>query len=270
MYYEVYLDSLFLLNFTLNLYLLYLLNYSLNHTATWGRLLLGAALSAAGYCLMVILPFPFRGGAATAVRLILTAVLVNGGALWFVFRPTCIKAFLRIAEKMLLYTFFAGGAFWFLLNHRVFQNRQMPMLFVLFIGGLCLPFFSHRISRQKKEKQEIVQVTLVGKKGGRVSVKGIVDTGNSLREPISGKPVSVLEREAFFTLLSETEGLRVIPYHSVGCEHGILEGYEIAEMKIEKNGIEKVCRNAYVGICENRVSAGGSYQLLLNPALFEK
>ena len=44
MQYEIYIDSLFLLDFAMNLYLLLLVNRNLNHTATWKRLLAGAAL----------------------------------------------------------------------------------------------------------------------------------------------------------------------------------------------------------------------------------
>ena len=55
MQYEIYIDSLFLLDFAMNLYLLLLVNRNLNHTATWKRLLAGAALGGAGYCLMFFL-----------------------------------------------------------------------------------------------------------------------------------------------------------------------------------------------------------------------
>ena len=38
MHYELYLDSLFLLNFGMNLLLLSLVDHSMGHTATWYRL----------------------------------------------------------------------------------------------------------------------------------------------------------------------------------------------------------------------------------------
>ena len=45
MHYELYLDSLFLLNFGMNLLLLCLVDHSMGHTATWYRLLAGAGNS---------------------------------------------------------------------------------------------------------------------------------------------------------------------------------------------------------------------------------
>ena len=46
MHYELYLDSLFLLNFGMNLLLLCLVDHSMGHTATWYRLLAGAGVGA--------------------------------------------------------------------------------------------------------------------------------------------------------------------------------------------------------------------------------
>ena len=59
MYYEIYIDSLFLLNFTMNLYLLMLVNAGLGRPATRLRLTGGAVLAGIGYCLMFLLPLPF-------------------------------------------------------------------------------------------------------------------------------------------------------------------------------------------------------------------
>ena len=49
MHYELYLDSLFLLNFGMNLLLLCLVDHSMGHTATWYRLLAGAVVGAVWY-----------------------------------------------------------------------------------------------------------------------------------------------------------------------------------------------------------------------------
>ena len=52
MHYELYLDSLFLLNFGMNLLLLCLVDHSMGHTATWYRLLAGAGVGAVWYCFL--------------------------------------------------------------------------------------------------------------------------------------------------------------------------------------------------------------------------
>ena len=59
MHYELYLDSLFLLNFGMNLLLLCLVDHSMGHTATWYRLLAGAGVGAVWY----LFPFLWKGTA---------------------------------------------------------------------------------------------------------------------------------------------------------------------------------------------------------------
>ena len=58
MRYELYVDSLLLINFVMNLYLLMLVSRSSLCTATPGRLLLGALFGAVSYFLPFFLPGP--------------------------------------------------------------------------------------------------------------------------------------------------------------------------------------------------------------------
>lgn len=268
MHYEVYLDSLFLLNFTMNLYLLLLVNKSLNRTATRIRLLTGAALGGAGYCLMFLIPF-----GNVVIKTLFTAILVNGGILLLVFRPCSVKAFFKILEKMFLYCFLMGGGFLLLINHvKVFRKNMMSVTGILACGSLFLLLFLKCTDGHKPVKKGLCRVVLSGTHGCQVTVQAIVDTGNCLKEPISGKPVSVVERAVFDRLWKDEppEGFRAIPYRSVGCERGIMKGYEVPEIMIEQDGMRKVCRNVYVGVSERAVSSTEKYRMLVNPELLEK
>lgn len=266
MYYEIYADSLFLLNFTLNLYLLLLVNRSLYRTATGWRIFLGAIWGGVGYCLMFLLPVPM------IIKVLFAAVCVSGGSLVFVFRPIDARAFFRLTEKLLLYAVMLGGTFYLLMNHvKVFRNHMMSIVGILACGGIIMLLIYSRIGQAEKESRQPCVVEL---HNGReqLRVQGIVDTGNSLTEPFSGKPVSVMDREVFEKLWKEEEllcGFRAIPYRSVGCERGIMKGYEVPEIVIEQGGVKKVCRNIYVGISEGKVSSAGNYQILVHPKLLQ-
>ena len=92
MHYELYLDSLFLLNFGMNLLLLCLVDHSMGHTATWYRLLAGAGVGAVWY----LFPFLWKGTAAgklllcflpgTILMLYVTFHIRSLGTLWNYFR----------------------------------------------------------------------------------------------------------------------------------------------------------------------------------------
>ena len=88
MRYELYADSLFVINFVMNLYLLFLVDRSTFRTATPGRLLMGAAFG--GFS--SLLPFVFSapgtlklmlgmavGAAGSDLRPIRYELLRNGG-----------------------------------------------------------------------------------------------------------------------------------------------------------------------------------------------
>lgn len=268
MHYEIYIDSLFLLNFTMNLYLLLLLNKSLGRTATRKRLLAGAAMGGMGYCLMLLLPV---GNAL--VKILFSVVLVNGGTLFWVFRPHSVKAFLKILESGFLYSFLMGGGLFLLMNQGTFFRKyMMSVTGILLCGGLLWLLFYNRAIPKRKVGTDICKVELSGGGESRITVQAIVDTGNSLKEPISGKPVSVLDKTVFDILWKDEppKVFRAIPYRSVGCEKGIMRGYEVPEMRIEQDGISKVCRNVYIGISDKPVSVTEHYRMLIHPGLLEK
>ena len=97
MYYELYVDSLFLVNFCMNLYLLLLVNERTHRTATRARLILGAAAGA----ILFLLPFFFNGPAA--VRILLGAVAGAAVMLVCAFRVRSAGAFFRLFELLLFY-----------------------------------------------------------------------------------------------------------------------------------------------------------------------
>lgn len=269
MYYEVYIDSLFLLSFTMNLYLLMLVNRSLHRTATRWRLVVGAAAEGLGYCLAFVLPF---GGAV--VKTLVMALVLNSVILYGVFKPASIKAFFKLIEQTLKYCLLIGGAFFLLINHvKVFREHRMQTMGILASGGLLFLGISAWEEKKERERAGPCKVVLKSRMGRSITVDAIVDTGNCLREPISGQPVSVLDKALYEELWDGEEqpaGCRAIPYRSVGCKRGIMMGYEIPEMLIKQDGFEWVCRNAYVGLNEGKLASMGDYGMLLHPELLRK
>jgi hypothetical protein len=106
-----------------------------------------------------------------------------------------------------------------------------------------------------------------------MKVNALVDSGNSLVEPISGKPVCVVGKKVYETLWGgETEGFRVIPYHSIGKSRGVLPGYLLPRLEIELEGLERVFENVYIAVSDGEISgmedAGAeSVKMIINPGL---
>ena len=100
MHYELYLDSMFLLNLGMNLLLLIMVDHSTCRTATWYRLLCGAGIGAVCY----LLPFLWKGAAllklllcmlpGTLLMLTVTFRIRNWHSLWSYFRKQMYDTFL--------------------------------------------------------------------------------------------------------------------------------------------------------------------------------
>ena len=125
--------------------------------------------------------------------------------------------------------------------------------------------------------------------GKKLGLTGLVDTGNNLRDPVSGLPVIVIDWEALQSVmpgevfafflstwdsvpasLPETpigRRLRLIPYESLSGKKGVLPGFRPDWLAlVEKDGV-KVFKNAIVCASGERLCPSGLYQALLHPDL---
>ncbi|MDO4301460.1 MAG: sigma-E processing peptidase SpoIIGA [Clostridia bacterium] len=120
-----------------------------------------------------------------------------------------------------------------------------------------------------------------------ININALVDTGNSLVEPLSNKPVIVAEYSALKEVLpyklveiyenkkesnlmeiisaisedSFRNSLRIIPFKSVGREKGMMIGFVADSVKIKDNVISK----PVIGICRFNLSRNGLYSALISP-----
>ncbi len=267
--YEIYIDSLFLLNFAMNLYLLLLLNKSLNYTATYLRLFMGACMGGAGYCLLFFLPSP--GPYFHPIwKILLTAIAVPTLEILYVFSVRSLRLYFALMEKMMLFSFCYGGFFYVVLNRIPSLSRYLlSMSGVLSLGGLLTMYLHGKIKKKDAITPQIVTVVLQNKEK-KITVNALVDTGNCLKEPISNKPVCILEKSCFDSIgIENPESIRVVPFRSVGCRHGMLLAYLMEELHIRTLAGKIVCRDVYVSVCEEILSSQKDYRMLLHPKLLD-
>ena len=215
----VYLDLVVLLNFLVDFLLLLGTNRLSGFSLAPGRCALAAALGAvyAGACLLP--GFRFLGNLLwRCVSLGLMAALAFG------FRRDAIK---RGGVFLLLSLALGGMALCF--------TKQNFVALVLGAAGIWLlcrvAFGDGAVGR------EYVPVTL-NYRGTSASFTALRDTGNTLRDPITGEPVLVVSGEIGEKLTGLTQkqlsapletmaarplpGLRLIPYHAVGVSGALL------------------------------------------------
>lgn len=147
---------------------------------------------------------------------------------------------------------------------------------------VCITLVLKRAGKHLSLSEELVEVTFeLG--GERVSLTALVDTGNTLDDPISGRPVIVAEGACLEGLfppehrprpedLRDPAGVgerlwtggwksrfRVLPYRSVGVERGLLLAARVD--RIEVDGLD--CGPGLVALSPTPVSDGGRYRALV-------
>ena len=277
----VYVDSFVLLNLGVNYLLLACAGKLDGQPVHLGRCLLGAGVGAA-YALLSLLPgWAFLGHpackASGAVVMLLAAYgrsdrLLRVGGLFLVL--SC-----AFGGGLLLLSMVRDGMTDIGMLNPYLGMRGILIAAALSYGGLSLLLrgeFSHG-----GKGGELIPLTL--SRGGRsVTLVALRDTGNTLRDPITGRPVVVVEGEKIRALLPELPhldgeslsdpvallgdleergGLRfqLLPYRAVGVDCGLLLALRMDRAEYGR----VVCRNCLTALSPTAVSDGGNYSALI-------
>ncbi len=191
-----------------------------------------------------------------------------------------LRIFLRLLVVFLVVSFLLAGAvigLWFLFpsggyayrNGVVYFNLR-PLALIAGVAaayGLAVGF--NRIFLWRKGPRDSYPI-LISRGGRQVRLEALVDTGNRLTEPFSGRPVVVASFAAVSELLSDRERayiledrldegmpetLRVVSYHTVDKE-GVLKAFRPDGIQVEVSGR---CQpvDAYVAVSTRPVAAEG-------------
>lgn len=216
---EIYLDLVMGLNFLVDLLLLLGTNRLSGFPAQWGRLLTAALLGAvySGACLLR--SFRFLGALSwRTVFLCLMAVTAFG---WN-------RSAVKRGSIFLLLSMALGGI------AVSMDKRGFPALLLAAAGIflICAMGFGDGIGNREYENMELIY-------GDRkLSVLALRDTGNGLRDPVTGEGVAVISGAVAQKLTGLTlsqladpigtmaqrpiPGLRLVPYRCVGNGGGLL------------------------------------------------
>jgi len=264
--YEIYIERVFIINLVLNIFILILTAKTLKLSATWLRILIGGSIGALGYCLTLLLPVTYT--VKVLIGLIPLSVLMAK----MTFKSQGIKNILRQTGFLFVYAFLIGGLMLFL-------QRQIPviglyadkvwLILILAYSVFAVIDFSIKWWTQNREDDFLKVSIPCGV--NMVVVTALVDTGNGLVEPISKKPVAILEETVWEDLkpLMKPEKTKAIPYHNISKTHGLMTGYEISEIFIEKSGQREKYENVIVAISPGKISGNNKYQMILNPQILK-
>lgn len=263
MYYELYIDVLFLENLLLDYLLLSLLRKLLKCPGGWIRRLLAAALGSMGICLLYAFSLEQSLIGHVLVYVVFSTVMVKVGL--------CIKGRRRLGKALvLLYVCsgLLGGVFQWVHAHLAFPIYPFVGMSLVSFGLLSIGM--KWLLRLFGKEQNFYEVR-VQFQGRTIPVKALRDTGNRLRDPIFGRPVSIITEDVKQMLCQEKEILFYpVPFHSVGRARGMMQAFFADRLCIKMpEGEEKILERPLLGITKEPLSSQKEYHMILHPELLE-
>ncbi len=299
---EIYLDIIVLENIVINyLILLVTAKFSKNRSSNL-RLLLGAVLGAAYLSAMLLLP------EMKIYTTLLSKCLLSFAMIAVTFHFKKLSEFLKTLLIFYASTFiFAGAGFalmffnqdWGILRNGVmvtplsfFNTSWAELLLALAVTLIILRVIWDMIQNRFIREKLLVLLRITFDKKA-IELSALVDTGNSLHDPLTNMPVVVVEFSAISELLPEDirgifekepdmdlnavtttiscsdwfSRFRLIPFTSLGKENGMLIGFRPDYIEIGSENEKKGVRDVIVGIYNKALSRNEKYRALVNPEL---
>lgn len=303
MYLEVYPDIIFIINFFLDLFLLFLLK-KVNRKS--GKLirLMGASTFGAIITVLVSI-YPWMN---IIIRFLLMNVAASAVMLWIAFGRMKLADFIKQMITLYLITYFVGGllnSIYYYTDTRetlikcgalIFSNISLEFIVITILClipvALSLLWLYRLYQSEKKETYEIDLFY----ENKSIHTVGLMDTGNCLYDPIFKKPVMVIENSLIKDLVPSqlsceleiakkyVEGmtsemdpsifgndnalrLKIIPYQSIGKARGMMLGLILDKVLIH-TGKETICNEKVTAaICDNHLSTKDDYHVILHKEL---
>lgn len=260
--YEVYIDVFLVQNVLMDMQLLVLTLLLLKEKIKLPRLLAASVAGGAGAVMILV------SGIGFGLTYILLVFVLDAGML-LVCMQQPIKRGVAVQKLSMGIIYLYGMVFAYgkLLEcaGRLVGSLLAQLVVTAVIAGIVVFMLA---CRNLAESRHIYEVTLVEGEENAV-YRALFDTGNLLTDPISGKPVSVVEETDLTKewLARYPQKYKIIPYQSVGKAHGVLEGIVVDELVIQKEREQVVKRGAVVALYKGKLSKDGTFQMILNHSL---
>jgi len=301
LYLEVYPDIVFLINFIVDLFLIYILKKINKKNSGILRMILAATVGAGSAVILSIFPW-----LNYFFRFFLMYVAASMLMILVAFGKLKAADFFRQWIVLNLITYFFGGfmnAVYYHTNLRLYiinigRNviSNIPFAYVCLAAGfisVTALFLLWLFRLYQLQRPLIYDVELV-LKDRSVRTKGLMDTGNCLYDPLLNKPVMVME-DALMDQLATPEirncieqarsfldgkttelpfenepdkayRFSFIPYRTVG-KCGMMLGIRLDKVMIY-TGRETICNERVTAaICDNPLSDNKDYHVLLHKEL---
>ena len=293
----VYLDIILFENLCMNFIILYATGFIIKSKIRYINLGLSSLIGAI-YAILVYMQI-FEIYSNMVAKVILSIAMI-----YIAFLPKGIKGLFKYLLIFYLVSFVFGGCAFALLYFLKPENILMkngvyigtyPIKVALLgaIVGFIVVHIAFKIVKSRVSKRTILYDVIIKMGMKEVHMKAMLDTGNGLKDPITGSPVAVVEKEKLFGLLpndilNNTEKIiggdwenidddinyrsRVclIPFSSIGKQNGMLLGFKVDEVTIISDIDEVVNEKAIICLYNQKLSKTDAYSALIGLDMLER
>lgn len=295
----IYLDVVFFENIIMNYIIIFATGVAVKGEIKHWRILVASSIGAIYTIIMYLNIIPIYSN--FFMKLILSFVMV-----YISFLPKNFKKLLKNLLIFYLVSFVFGGCVFALMY---FISPQLALikngvfvgaypLKVALIGGLVsfiIIQVSFKVVKTRLSKKDMIYDIEIIIDRKSVKVKALLDTGNLLKDPITGIPVVVIEHKSLYSVipaevlnninkviggdaneLIENEEFskiisrfRIIPFSSLGKQNGLLLGIKADCINIILDEKVQSINNVIVGIYDKSFTKNGMYSAIFGLDILE-
>ena len=275
----IYLDIVFLENALMNYIILYATGFVQKRKMKNFKLIISSVLGALYAIISYLKIIPIYS--TLFMKILLSVIMI-----YVAFNNENAKQLLKNLLLFYLASFVIGGCALALLYmispQRVsFVNGVLvgtyPMKVTLIAGlvGFLIIQCTFSLNKRQMKIKDLLCDLEVSINNKKVKMKGYIDSGNTLKDPLSKKPVIIVEKEVMEQIIEvdklmggdENLKIRLIPFKSIGKQNGMLIGIRPEYVKIKYNENQIITKKVIIGIYDKKISK--NYSALIGLEILE-
>ncbi len=281
MNYVVYLDVFLIINTFMDFLILIIAKSLIKPQTTIFKCFIGAMVGGGMSVVSLLIPYKLLW-----IRFITSYIFICFVMCRIAFKTKGLRN--NIKNMCLVYavTFCLGGAmnaayyytsFGFVIS-RILSGEYINTVNIIrfisiaFITYIVTDFLIQKINQKKYADKRIYDV-IICCNGRNVCIKALLDTGNLLFDPISGRKVHIIEYEAVKDIVDKEKGFyRVIPFNSVGKSRGLLDAIEVDGLEImtqDKDEQSVKLNKQIIALYDKKLASDGKFEGLLHSSVSE-
>lgn len=275
----IYLDIVFLENILMNYMILYATGFIQKKSMKSIRLIISSSFGAAYAIISYLGLIPIY--TSIFMKILLSIIMV-----YIAYPNQTVKTGIKNLVLFYLSSFVIGGCSLALLymispQNVVIKNGVFvgtyPMKVTLIAGiiGFTIVQISFALNKRQIKQKDLICDLEICINHKNVTLKAYMDSGNILKDPLTGMPVVIAEKSKLREVIDLDEinqkymsqmgqsnlKIRFIPFKSIGSQNGMLIGIKPEYIKINYNEKIVVKRNVIIGLYDKKI--GKNYQALI-------